>query len=59
LLVQFHVCAAISPTSQPKRLFVFVTPLAAGNARKMISDTEIKLLFEAAGMSIAVQGSAC
>jgi hypothetical protein len=49
----------ISPTGGPKRLFVLVNPFGGRKCAKKIYDMEIKPLFEAAGVSITVQGSAC
>jgi hypothetical protein len=40
-------------------LFVFVNPFGGRKCAKKIYDSEIKPLFEAAGVSITVQGSAC
>lgn len=54
-----HVRDEISPTGRPKRLFVFVNPFGGKKCAKKIYGTEIKPLFEAAGVSITVQGSAC
>lgn len=48
-----------SPVGRPKRLFTFVNPFGGKKCAKKIYDAEIKPLFEAAGVSITVQGSAC
>jgi sphingosine kinase len=40
-------------------LFVFVNPFGGKKCARKIYDTEIKPLFEAAGVSITLQGSAC
>jgi hypothetical protein len=44
-------------TGRPKRLFAFVNPFGGKKCGKKIYETEIRPLFEAANVSVTMQGS--
>ncbi|XP_062179436.1 sugar transporter ERD6-like 6 [Phragmites australis] len=56
-VVLFYASSIFKAAGQLKRLFIFVNPFGGRKCAKKIYETEIRPLFDAAGISVAMQGS--